>query len=150
MHSIEIRPILPAEVDQIVIIQTECGLSAWSRTAYLDELKRPGSIVLAAHSGREVTGFIVGRIIASDPPEAEIYNIGTLPAFRRLGIGSALINAFIKVCKGADVKAIWLDVRSSNVTAISFYKQHGFLKSGTRKDFYRGPREDADVMIWRA
>ena len=150
MHSIEIRPILPAEVDQIVIIQTECGLSAWSRTAYLDELKRPGSIVLAAHSGREVTGFIVGRIIASDPPEAEIYNIGTLPAFRRLGIGSALINAFIKVCKGAGVKAIWLDVRSSNVTAISFYKQHGFLKSGTRKDFYRGPREDADVMIWRS
>ena len=150
MHTIEIRPILPAEVDQIVIIQTECGLSAWTRTAYLDELKRPGSLVLAAHSGREVTGFIVGRIIASDPPEAEIYNIGTLPAFRRLGIGSELLKSFIKACEGAGVVAIWLDVRSSNEAAIDFYKQFGFLKSGTRRDFYRSPLEDADVMVRRA
>lgn len=149
MTAVDIRPILPAEVDQIVIIQSECGLSSWTRQAYLDELDRPGSIVLAAHSGRELSGFIVGRIIGTDEPEAEIYNIGTRPAFRRLGIGSALMQDFVKACQKAGAIAIWLDVRSSNSAAIRFYKEHGFLKSGTRREFYREPREDADVMVRR-
>jgi ribosomal-protein-alanine acetyltransferase len=148
--TIDIRPILPAEVDQVVIIQSECGLSSWTREAYLEEIRRPGSILLAAHAGREVSGFVLGRTINSEPPEAEIYNIGTRPVFRRLGIGSALLREFIKASENAGIVAIWLDVRSSNTSAISFYKRFGFLKSGIRRNFYTGPREDADVMVRRA
>ena len=42
-----------------------------------------------------------------------------------------------------------LEVRPSNVSAIAFYKKHGYLQIGVRRGYYpadKGGREDALVM----
>jgi ribosomal-protein-alanine N-acetyltransferase len=139
----------PEMIDDILSIQSECGLSPWTSRGYLAELRRPDAVMIAASLGGEVAGFLVGRTPLPTPassPDAEIYNIGTRPRFRRKGIGSALLASFLQICDERGTEAIWLDVRASNVAAKAFYLQHGFVKTGSRKGFYTHPDEDADLM----
>jgi ribosomal-protein-alanine N-acetyltransferase len=42
---------------------------------------------------------------------------------------------------------ISLEVRASNLAAITLYEQSGFVCVGRRRNFYRQPTEDALVMI---
>ena len=149
MESIEIIPIGPELIDEILSIQAECGLSEWTREGYLDELDRPDSVLIGALVDEVIAGFLAGRAPAStksQPSQADIYNIGIRSASRRKGIGTALLTAFLETCDNRGVEKAWLDVRTSNVVAIAFYVQHGFSKTGSRKSFYTNPTEDADVM----
>lgn len=145
----EIIPVGPHLIDEILSIQTECGLSEWTREGYLDELGRSDSVLIAARIGTTLVGFLAGRSPAStnsQPSHGDIYNIGTRAAFRQKGVGTALLNHFLRTCDERHVEKIWLDVRHSNDTAKTFYLRHGFVKTGARKAFYTNPTEDADVM----
>jgi ribosomal-protein-alanine N-acetyltransferase len=114
-------------------------------------MTRSDSIILAARSraDNEIVGFIAGRIVSgakSSHSEAEIYNLGVRREFRRLGVGADLLRNFIENAGKYSVKRIWLDVRRSNLGAISFYSRHGFSTAGNRSAFYTDPPEDALVM----
>ena len=149
MERIEIIRISPDLIDEILAIQAECGLSEWTREGYVDELGRSDSVLLAARVGTTLAGFLAGRAPAStnsEPSQGDIYNIGARAAFRRKGVGSALLNSFLRISDERRVAKVWLDVRHSNVTAKTFYLRHGFVKTGSRKAFYTNPSEDADVM----
>jgi ribosomal-protein-alanine N-acetyltransferase len=50
-------------------------------------------------------------------------------------------------CTKRGIVFISLEVRESNVPAISLYQSLGFTIEGTRKNFYSNPRENAFVMI---
>ena len=146
---------LPENIPELIDIQTECGLSPWTSEGYHLEMRRPDSIILAAlNAGGDIIGFIVGRAPRpiedqSFAAEAEIYNLGTVTAFRQQGVASSLLNRFIKDCNQQRIKSIWLDVRAGNQTAISFYRLHGFVPVSTRRDFYSSPSEDATIMTLR-
>jgi [ribosomal protein S18]-alanine N-acetyltransferase len=95
-------------------------------------------------------GFIVGRMTqtlsANETTEAEIFNIGVSPEFRRSGIGSFLLKTFVEQCRSAHVNLIWLEVRKGNVGAIRFYSSRGFQAKYERVSYYSDPIEDAIVM----
>jgi ribosomal protein S18 acetylase RimI-like enzyme len=114
-------------------------------------MSRSDSIILAARSAGdgELLGFIAGRILSGaedSHAEAEIYNLGVRQEFRRLGVGAHLLGKFIENAGKYRVRRIWLDVRRSNLGAISFYARHGFATAGGRIAFYTDPPEDALVM----
>ena len=44
---------------------------------------------------------------------------------------------------------ISLEVRTSNIKAISLYEKFGYKTEGVRKNFYDDPREDALIMTKR-
>jgi ribosomal-protein-alanine N-acetyltransferase len=149
---VKIIPAQPENIEELISIQTECGLSVWTSKDYYLEMRRQDSIILAASDPTGViAGFIVGR--AARPmegrpflDEAEIYNIGSRQVFRKQGIGSRLIGQFIRICTERRNKSIWLEVRAGNREAISFYTSHGFVPMATRRNFYTCPTEDAVVM----
>ena len=39
-----------------------------------------------------------------------------------------------------------LEVRASNLPAVSLYEKHGYTRVGVRPAYYRDPREDAILM----
>ena len=47
---------------------------------------------------------------------------------------------------GDESDVMKLEVRASNVPAISLYEKLGFYEVGRRKNYYRNPREDALIM----
>ena len=51
-----------------------------------------------------------------------------------------------KFAKESGAECIFLEVRESNVPAISLYKKLGFEELGIRKKFYEHPIEDAIIM----
>ena len=46
------------------------------------------------------------------------------------------------------IKAFTLEVRESNLAAISLYQKLGFVSAGIRKNFYDAPKENA-VIMWK-
>lgn len=131
-------------------IEIACELSPWTSAGYESELARSDSAAFVARSeDGAAVGFLIGRIPPVDGGVAEIYNIGILSQFRRLGIGKSLLDEFIAACLSTEVSDIWLEARSSNREAISFYSKNGFEPKGLRRNFYENPTEDAELMTFK-
>ena len=82
--------------------------------------------------------------------EGEILTFGVLPAFRRTGVGDALLTEILDWSIRADLEALYLEVCEANVAAQLLYRKHGFHYSYRRKQYYRvrsGTPKDAVVLV---
>jgi ribosomal-protein-alanine N-acetyltransferase len=125
------------------ILQEAPEAANWPEESFVESLSWRGAVALIAESDGKVTGFIIGRQVAD---EAEILNLAVTPAKRRRGEAEALLNAAMEEFRSRGVSRVFLEVRESNVTAITFYTKQGFAKTGRRDGYYRGPDEAAVVM----
>lgn len=147
--DMRIRQVDACHVGDLIHIGNSVSLSPWTAENYLDELKNPNAMMLRLVSSENKTlGFVVGRLVgASDSPlEAEIYNIAVKQSPQRKGNGQLLLDAFTERCRNRGVTTIWLEVRESNLAAITFYKKYGFLPVQRRSHFYSNPREHGLLM----
>ena len=79
--------------------------------------------------------------------EGDITDVATHPDFRRRGLSNAVMDKLIEFSRAKGLSSIALEVRVSNLAAISLYEGLGFEIAGKRLRFYRTPPEDAYVMI---
>ena len=56
--------------------------------------------------------------------------------FRKMGLGTILLNEMIKDCKANRVRNITLEVRENNLNAINLYEKVGFKKILVKKEYY--------------
>lgn len=90
----------------------------------------------------QAAGFYLSRQIGC---EEELLLFAVAPAFRKLGIGSILLDNFVADADSRGVKRLLLEMRADN-PAESLYRRHGFLPVGLRRNYYRtglGPPRDA-------
>lgn len=145
--AVNICSMSETDVVEVKKMEAEINLSPWSIEDYFNEIKRTDSISLVAKVNEKIIGFIVARLIISENTsyEIEIYNICVAKKHRRNSIGKTFIEELIKTSK-QNISSIWLDVRKSNDSALSFYKKLDFKIVYTRKSFYRNPTEDGLVL----
>ncbi|MGE4485265.1 MAG: ribosomal protein S18-alanine N-acetyltransferase [Oscillospiraceae bacterium] len=141
--SFEIRPADTGMLTEIAALETECFSTPWSEKSFAAELDNTDSIFLTALRGAKLLGFVIVRKFSG---EAEILNIAVRKAERGLEIGSKLLRCAIEAAERDDVKTIFLEVRESNVPAITLYAKNGFTVIGRRKKYYEAPAEDAILM----
>ena len=130
-------------LDDVYIIETECFSHPWSRQSLEEELNNETSLFLVAKEGNEVIGYI-GMSIVID--EGYIFNVAVRESYRNKGVATALINELVTYGKKNNFSFITLEVRESNLPAISLYSKFGFIKAGERKDYYSNPKENAILM----
>ena len=147
--NITINKAVKSDVAEIIKIASEGNLSYWSFEDYCNEVERSNSVLMVAKSVNENVGFISARLIINSYTFAEIYNIGVAETQRNKKIGKKLLLELFDKCMQAAIQEIWLEVRISNLTAITFYKKMGFEIVHTRKNFYANPSEDALVMRYK-
>ena len=82
--------------------------------------------------------------------EGEIARVAVDPAYRRKGAAARLLHAVEDFCEEKGIDRLMLEVRKSNVPAISFYREYGFAEDGIRKNYYKNPVEDAVLMSRKA
>lgn len=107
---------------------------AWTEPQCAGILGMPGSWLTVARDGREPAGFAMARSIAG---EAELLLIAVRPAFRRQGIGRALLERIVDDARALGAQAVHLEVRAGN-SARDLYMDAGFVQVGIRLDYYRG------------
>ena len=137
-----IRKMTFEDVKTLAKIEKECFSLPWSEASFEDSLAREDTVFLVCED-LDVVGYI-GMYLSFE--EGEITNVAVTPSYRQRGCGNLLIQAIKEEAKARAAESVILEVRVSNVPAISLYKKHGFEEIGIRKNFYEHPSEDAIIM----
>lgn len=133
-----------SDLDAIMSIEKASFSSPWSARFFLQELKVPCARSLLAVEGEKAVGYIIYWLL---PGEIDIHNLAVHPAYRRQGIGRALLQAVIGEAKRRGSVGVTLEVRTSNEAAQRLYQSLGFVASGVRKGYYSDTGEDALAMV---
>jgi ribosomal-protein-alanine N-acetyltransferase len=144
-----IRPMQLDDVPQAVQIDKECfPLNKQPMSYKSDLLYNQMSRYIVAYDNEDpdktsIAGVLGLWLMAG---EAHIMTIGVRKNHRRRGGGQLLLEAGIELAKSCGAFAITLEVRRSNMEALSLYAKYGFTERGIRKNYYNESHEDAVIM----
>lgn len=132
------------DAKEIFAIEMECFSVPWSLDSIETELlNEDNKLYYVVDDANGVVGY-AGAWLVYD--EGQITNIAIRPSARRQGFGAKLTSALIEECFKRGMHEIFLEVRISNLSALSLYRQLEFTVKGMRKNYYSEPKEDAYIM----
>lgn len=137
-----IRNMTPDDIDEVFELEVACFSHPWTKNMFINELAQDTTTYKVAEKDGKIVGYM-GMYQAAD--EGNVTNIAVLPEYRRLGIASSLMKSFIASCIDKKLCFLTLEVRKSNIGAISLYKKYGFAEVGVRPKYYDNS-EDAILM----
>jgi ribosomal-protein-alanine N-acetyltransferase len=141
-----IKPLTtPEDIDAVVTIEEASFTNPWTREMYVAEQENRGVsfCYLAQHASGVIVGFCsFWRVL----DELHINNLAVLPAFRRGGVGSALLAHVLREGARLGARRATLEVRRSNEPARTLYERFGFTVAGVRRGYYTKPVEDALIL----
>lgn len=175
MIKTRLRPMVDADIPQIMDIERQSFPAMWPQTAYKRELtnKIARYIVLAElrddqppvpppSSGIWASFRRIVNVPEPTPPsseyilgfigvwlmvdEAHIVTIAVRDECRRQGVGERLLLAAIDLAWEMEQFVLTLEVRASNVEAQAMYEKYAFGRVGLRKRYYTDNNEDAVLM----
>jgi ribosomal-protein-alanine N-acetyltransferase len=105
------------------------------------ELARDDAYVLVAETPDGVlAGFLSARLTGD---VVELCDLATHPAWRRRGVARRLVLELAARAGKRGLGEIHLEVRQSNLGAITLYDKLGFERIRRRERYYKNPVEDA-------
>jgi len=112
----------------------------------------PETFIVAEENGK-IVGYIMCRIetgissfkLLGIAKKGHVISIAILPEHHREGIGSALMQEAMKAMVTYKAKECYLEVRTSNLSAVNLYRKIGFEVARTAKGYY-ADGEAAKVM----
>ncbi len=134
-----------SDIAELARLEKLCFSVPWSEKAIAETMEREEALFLCAREGGKTVGYIGSYYCLSD---GYITNVAVDPACRRRGIGKALVRELIEKGRERHLSFWTLEVRKSNLAAISLYESLGFKDVGLRPHFYSAPDEDARLMTY--
>lgn len=129
------RSDLPAVVD----IENLSFAEPWDMRTFRSYVHHPGFIVFEEDGS--ICGYAILVVIADD---AHLASIAIHTEYRRINIGSCLLDSCMLLAKVNSFPLVRLEVREKNKTAQDFYLANGFEAVATISDYY--PDDNAIVM----
>ena len=117
--------------------------SPWNRSLISSELNYARSFVLIGEAAGEVAGWCCCR---HESTEAEVLKLSVAMKWRRRSVATRLLNALESRLREINVESLYLEVRSKNAPALTFYAQAGFTVQGRRINYYSQPSDDALLL----
>jgi ribosomal-protein-alanine N-acetyltransferase len=130
----QVRDFHPEDFDALWQMDQECfepGIS-YSKAELKGFIEHPGAVTLVAADGQAIQGFVVvqaGKI-------GHVITIDVSPRARRRGIGSLLLGAAERRLGTTGSRAVGLETAVDNLSALAFYKQHGYSVVRTWPRYY--------------
>jgi len=118
----------------------------WDAEALARILALSGGFGYLAWQGEDPAGFILARDLGE---EVEVLSLGVLPAWRRRGIGGALLDAVVAEAGHRRIGSVVLEVAADNVPARHLYADRNFNTAGRRPRYYHRTDGSADALILR-
>ena len=124
-------------IDQISNLEKENFKNSAFNKGYIETLIKGNNTFIYIYL---IEDKICGYLMVLDSIDVyEILAIATIEEYRNKGIAQELLDKI-------KIKDIFLEVRESNQTAISFYKKNNFKEISIRKNYYSEPTENAIIM----
>ncbi|MBE6985237.1 MAG: ribosomal-protein-alanine N-acetyltransferase [Ruminococcaceae bacterium] len=130
-------------IAQIAKMEKLCFSDPWSERSIASELENELSFWLVYEQDGRVLGYVGSQSV---PPESDVMNLAVLPECRKQGIAQALLCELMHNLRKKEIDSLTLEVRASNLPAISLYEKLGFISVGRRPKYYVNPKEDALIM----
>lgn len=146
---IEIEPVTPQRIPEIVALDRVCLGGLWTASAYQREVESSQSTLLALYlkSDRSESGQVIGiACLWAIVDEAHITLLAIAPEYRRQGLGKLLLLTLLKDAIARKLEWATLEVNVNNTKAIDLYQKIGFEVAGTRKRYYQPAGDDAAVL----
>jgi [ribosomal protein S18]-alanine N-acetyltransferase len=131
-----IRDFKPEDFETLWLMDQECfppGI-AYSRRELSAYIRRRGAFTLLAVD--EASHSISGFIVAYGGNPGHVITIDVAPSARRSGVGSLLLRAVEARLFSAGSRAVGLETAVDNMSALMFYKRHGYHVIRTWPRYY--------------
>jgi ribosomal-protein-alanine N-acetyltransferase len=139
-----LRAMAEADIGRVLEIEGACFPRPWSRESFLSELNNACARYIVLAEDGVVCGF-GGMWLIID--EAHVNNIAVHPDYRRSGYGRRILRELMRMAyRAGEITRMTLEVRVTNVPAISLYTAMGFEVAGRRRQYYEDNGEDAYIM----
>ncbi|XP_055309967.1 probable N-acetyltransferase san [Sitodiplosis mosellana] len=136
--TIELGDVTPHNIKQLKKLNTVVFPVIYNDKFYIDVLDA-GELAKLAYYNDIVVGAVCCRIDTSENQRRlYIMTLGCLYPYRRLGIGSLMVNHILNYVKeDGNFDSIFLHVQVNNECAIEFYQKFGFEIVETREQYYK-------------
>lgn len=137
-HRIELGEITYHNIKQLKRLNQYIFPISYNDKFYKD-VSEAGEMAKLAFFNDVVVGAVCCRVDILDGNwRLYIMTLGCLAPYRRLGIGTALLQHVLDICKKESrFKSVFLHVQVNNDSAIKFYQNFGFEVVETKKQYYK-------------
>lgn len=140
------RPMNLLDIDAIMQIEPQIYSHPWTRGNFTDSLNSGYSAwVMTKPASDEIIGYALLMMVLD---EAHLLNLSIAKNFQKQGLGRFLLEHMLQIAKNHHAANMFLEVRTSNISAISLYENMGFNEMAVRRNYYPAHhgREDAVLM----
>jgi ribosomal-protein-alanine N-acetyltransferase len=151
--QVSVRHAIGTDLEPVGAIERVSFSDPWSVESLASALALPHARFFVAEDagpgrgGRGGAAILLGYVVALlYGQEGEIADLAVAPAARRQGVGGVLLDRVLATAMESGARALYLEVRESNVAARALYQSRGFTLVGRRRGYYQRPSEDALVL----
>ncbi len=142
-NEIEIRSAQAQDIEDLLVIERQCfdvcyyAFYTFDRKDFEFYLDDPDTLFLAAILDGRLVGYVLGPVETwRSPPAAHIGSIAVLPERQRHGVGSLLIESFIREVRPLGCDRVTLEVSPANEAGLAFFARYGFRKVRRLRNYY--------------
>lgn len=131
-------------VTAVVALEQSCRLNSRGESGYRKAIQDERSLLLVGLAEPVEVIALFSALLVVD--ELQIDNVAVAENYRRRGIGTMLLAEALREAKLRGMSSAFLEVRAMNSAALRLYENHGFFVTGSRKNYYQNPPDDALMM----
>lgn len=145
-----LRPATEDDLPKLWEMEKRIHASGWNLEHFAQELKKPYAqlwVMTDDLTDLQIAGFVAFWEIE---PTVEILNLGVGEPYRRFGFGEIMVRSVLKMAfQKPELDSVRLDVRVSNLAALSLYQKVGFQVLYRRKKFYSDGEDGFHLVLER-
>lgn len=139
-----LRLVSENDLPRLLRIEKLTQITPWTKETF-ERCWQVGYLGWVIELDEKVVAFIIVSMRAG---EAHILNLCTHPDFQRRGFAMQLLEHVLSVARKKEVGIAYLEVRRSNVNAITLYDKLGFTQIGDRKNYYITAKGREDALVF--
>jgi [ribosomal protein S18]-alanine N-acetyltransferase len=144
---LELKSLTAEHLNALLELDKACFGGLWTLEGYQRELDSPNSDLLGLFSSVANSKLLGMGCFWSILEEAHITILAVHPQYQSQGLGQALLYFLLATACDRGLERATLEVRTSNLAAISLYQKFGFKTAGRRRGYYKDNDEDA-LILW--
>ena len=142
--NVSFREMRASDLDAVMQIEMANFPFPWTAGNFKDSINS-GHICLLLEIDQALVGYALLMMVLD---EVHLLNISVSPSWKGKGWGRHLLNQMMQIGREKGGLNMFLEVRPSNVSAITLYESIGFNEMGVRPGYYpaHNGRENAVLM----